>query len=132
MRVRGFKQNRRFRISLRSNCGIRPFVVALLGPCGEILIAQTTNQEDLAQQIQKLTDAMASTRAQLEQSQRQLDEMQKQLNALRLQMAQSQATAATLPSPGPASSSSQCRTKPLAGRRSACRSAREQEAGCGG
>lgn len=51
--------------------------------------AQTANQENLPEMIQKLSDAMASTQAQLEQSQRQLEEMREELSELRRQMAQS-------------------------------------------
>jgi septal ring factor EnvC (AmiA/AmiB activator) len=61
--------------------------VVILGACADILIAQNTNQDSLSRQIQKLTDAIASTQAQLEQSQRQIVEMQKQLKALQQQMA---------------------------------------------
>jgi uncharacterized coiled-coil protein SlyX len=47
------------------------------------------NQENWPERIQKLSDAMASTQAQLEQSQRQLEEMREELGELRRQMAQS-------------------------------------------
>jgi uncharacterized coiled-coil protein SlyX len=73
-----------------------------------MLSAQTAGQESLSQQIQKLTESMARTQAQVEQSQRQLDEMRKELTALKRQMAQGGSTAATPPSPvsAPDSSSS--------------------------
>jgi uncharacterized coiled-coil protein SlyX len=71
-----------------------------------ILGAQATSQESLSQQIQKLTESMARTQAQVEQSQRQLDEMRRELTALQRQLAQSGSTTATPPSPAPASSSS--------------------------
>ena len=69
--------------------------------------AQTKTQETLPQQIQDLTDAMARTQAQLEQSQRQLDEMRKQLGELQRQMAQGGANAAAPASPAPVSPTSQ-------------------------
>jgi uncharacterized coiled-coil protein SlyX len=65
--------------------------------------AQATTQANLSQQIQNLTDAMARTQAQLEQSQHQLDEMRKQLSELQRQMAQSGANSATQPPSGPVS-----------------------------
>jgi hypothetical protein len=64
-------------------------LVVLLGLCASVLTAQNTNQASLSQQIQKLTDAMAITQAQLEQSQRQISELQRQLKALQQQVAQS-------------------------------------------
>lgn len=72
--------------------------------CGlpsHILHAQTMNQESLSDQIQKLTESMARTQAQLEQSQRQLNEMRQQVDALQRQMAQGGSTVTT---PTPSSS----------------------------
>lgn len=63
-----------------------------------ILSAQTTDQESLSQQIQQLTDAMARTQVQLEQSQRQLDEMRHQLESLQRQMGKSGQITETIPS----------------------------------
>ena len=60
--------------------------------------AQTT-QESTADQIQKLTDAMAKAQSQLEESQRQLEEMRRQLNLLRQQLAPSSASTTPPPSP---------------------------------
>jgi hypothetical protein len=73
--------------------------------------AQTANQESLAQRIQQLTDAMARTQAQVDQSQRELDEMRKQLSELQSELAG--AGAATVapqppaPAPQPSSTSSE-------------------------
>jgi uncharacterized coiled-coil protein SlyX len=78
------------------------FFVAFSGFSAHHIVAQTTNQDSLSQQIQRLTDAMARTQAQLEQSQAQLDEMRKQLAALQSQMAQD---AAATVSPATSSSS---------------------------
>jgi uncharacterized coiled-coil protein SlyX len=87
----------------------------LFGTSTNFACAQATSQANLSQQIQKLTDAMARTQAQLEQSQRQLDEMRKQLSELQRQMAQSGTNAATQPPSGPVSvSSSASHTKPEA------------------
>ncbi len=68
-----------------------PILFVLLGPCADIVTGQdaNANSNNLSQQIQKLTDAVASTQAQLEQSQRQISELQKQLKALQLQVTQS-------------------------------------------
>lgn len=49
--------------------------------------AQTSTQENLAQQVQQLTDAMNRTQTQLEQTQQQMEEMRTQLTALRQKMA---------------------------------------------
>jgi hypothetical protein len=69
-----------------------PILLVLFGPCAKILTAQDANPDGLSQQIQKLTDAIASTQAQLEQSQRQISELQKQLKALQLQVTQSRSS----------------------------------------
>ena len=76
--------------------------------------AQSTTQENLSQQIQKLTDAMARTQAQLEESQRQLDEMRKQLSELQRQMAQSGANVGKQPPSAPVSASSSSQGEPEA------------------
>lgn len=76
---------------------MRLVLLACLGLFGESLLAQTANQERLAEQVQQLADAMVSAQARLEQSRRELDVMQRQLNALRQQMAQSQSAEATSP-----------------------------------
>lgn len=81
--------------------GVVLFLVLTFGAAGHILSAQTTSPDDLSQQIEKLTESMARTQAQVEQSQRQLDEMRKELTALRGQLAQRASTAAAPISPGP-------------------------------
>jgi hypothetical protein len=74
---------------------------------GALLEAQDAPQAtpaspaNVAEQIQKLTQAMAQTQAQLEQSQRQLQEMQKQLEALQQQVAKSNTAPAPNASPTP-------------------------------
>ena len=55
-----------------------PLLILLYACAGPCLFAQSTpatNQDDVAQQIQQLTEAMAKAQSQIEQSQRQLDEM---------------------------------------------------------
>ena len=49
--------------------------------------AQASPQENLAQQVQQLTDAMQRTQKQLDQTERQMDEMRSQLAALQQKMA---------------------------------------------
>jgi uncharacterized coiled-coil protein SlyX len=95
-----FKRNQRSRFGISCKRRTWALFVLCLGPCAQILIAQDSNQDSLAQQIQKLTAAMAATQAQLEQSQRQLNEMQEQLKALQQQVTQSQSTAGVPVSPG--------------------------------
>jgi hypothetical protein len=87
------------------------FLPAFLMLSAQFLGAQETNQESLAQQIQKLTDSMARTQAQVEESQRQLDEMRKELTALQHQMTQSQSNPAA-PSAVPGSALSTATTQP--------------------
>jgi hypothetical protein len=90
-----------------------PMVAVILAACVDISIAQNTNQDSLAQQIQKLMDAIASTQAQLEQSQRQILDMQKQLKALQQQVALGGSTA-TAPVPaGSNTSESATQNQPL-------------------
>jgi uncharacterized coiled-coil protein SlyX len=70
------------------------------GPVVNVLNAQAASQTSLSQQIQKLTDSMARTQAQVDQSQRQLDQMRKELTALQRQLAQSGSATATPSSSG--------------------------------
>jgi hypothetical protein len=82
-----------------------PILFVLLGPCTDFLTAQDANPDNFSEQIQKLTDAIATTRAQLEQSQRQILDLQKQLQTLQLHVAQSQTAAAISESPVASSAS---------------------------
>jgi hypothetical protein len=61
--------------------------------------AQISTQENLAQQVQQLTDAMNRAQTQLEQTQRQMEEMRTQITALRQKMAA--AGMETAPEPPP-------------------------------
>src|SRR5580700_730799 len=83
-----------------------PIMVLFVGSWAEILTAQNANQGSLSEQMQKLSDAIAITQAQLEQSQRQIGEMQKQLKALQQQMVQSGSTESAPSSAGSTSSAS--------------------------
>lgn len=85
-------------------------LVIFLGASVHFACTQTTSQKSYPLQIQELTDAMARTQSQLEQSQRQLDEMRKQLTELQRQMSQSagvptQTSPDSVPSPATSSSS---------------------------
>ena len=82
---------------------VAPLLLASLATSAFNSHAQTANQEGLSERIQKLSDAMASTQAQLEQSQSKLEEMRKELSELRRQMAQSGAATS---SPAPYESAS--------------------------
>ncbi len=88
-------------------------IVVFASPA-HMLSAQAASQTSLTQQIQKLTDAMARTQAQVEQSQRELDEMRRELTALQRQLAQSGSTAAAPSSQAPATSSSAAPSSPAA------------------
>lgn len=72
-------------------------IAAALFGLSPILSAQQDSPDNLAEQIQKLTDAMTRTQAQLEESQRQLDEMRAELAALQRQLAQGQPGAPAAP-----------------------------------
>jgi hypothetical protein len=127
MRATGFERNQNCGFTLCRKWRIWPFAVVCFGLFADILIAQNANQESLSQQIQKLTEAMASTQAQLEQSQRQIIEMQKQLKALQQQMAQSSSSEAAPAAPASASSASAADDEP-ADMQSAVQDIREREA----
>src|SRR5580658_4580725 len=104
MKMNRFEPKRGLHFHLCRKGRIWPILVVFLGPSASILIAQDTNQDSLSQQIQKLTDAIAITQAQLEKSQRQISEMQRQLKALEQQVAQSGSKENIPTTPGPASS----------------------------
>jgi hypothetical protein len=75
-------------------CGWRTLTLlaVFLAPSLRWTDAQAADQQNLAQQIQQLTDAMEKVQAQVEQSQHQLDEMRKELSELRSQLPQSDST----------------------------------------
>lgn len=109
MRMYALRQDRQFVVPPKDR-----WRLALLSACLALSVhplgAQETSPESLAQQIQNLTDSMARTEAQVEESQRQLDEMRKELNALQQQMAQSHSTKAapsTVPAAAPATATNQ-------------------------
>jgi hypothetical protein len=106
MKMTGFERNQGFGLTLRRKWRIWPFPVACFGLFAHILIAQSANQESLSQQIQKLKKALASTQAQVEQSQRQIIEIEKQLKALQEQTPQSSSAEAAPAPPGSTSSDS--------------------------
>jgi len=114
MRMCGHNQTRRSGLDLRNLWRVLPYLVIVFGIPVKSVYAQATTQENLSQQIQKLTTDMARAQAQLEQSQHQLDEMRKQLSELQRQMAQSGANTATQSSSGsvPVSSSSSSQAEP--------------------
>ena len=76
------------RIFCRAGFRRRRLVALFVGSmfCMCHLLAQTQSPEDLSQQIQKLTEAMARTQSQLEESQRELDDMRSQLTTLQKQL----------------------------------------------
>src|ERR1017187_2734972 len=82
---------------------VAPLLLASLATSAFNSHAQSANHASLSEQIQKLSDAMASTQAQLEQSQSQLEEMRKELSELRRQMVQG---GAAISSPAPYESAS--------------------------
>src|ERR1700677_1038148 len=111
MRTYGSRLKRHSLVTFRTTWRVLPLLTMFCGLSLHIY-AQTTNQESLSEQVQKLTASMVQTQAQLEQSQRQLDELRQQLAALQRQMAQSGQIVATPSPPGstPASSSTTVQT----------------------
>lgn len=98
-----------FRVKRNWHSGVSPcggwkavsiLVLFILTPT-PLTRAQTASQENLAQQIQQLTDAMAKTQAKVDESQRELIEMRKQLGELQRQMSQNGTASATPASPPP-------------------------------
>lgn len=91
MRTFGHKRNRRSSGDWRA----LPIAVLLLGLPAQFAGAQNSSQENLPRQIQQLTDAMARTQAQLQESQRQLEEMREELNELKHELARNAADGAS-------------------------------------
>jgi len=97
--------------TIRNLWPLLPVLILVCSCSAPNIVAQSTqsaDQENVSEQIQKLTEAMAKAQAQLEQSQRQLDELRQQLAALQRQMVQSGApvpssTSAGLPPAEPSS-----------------------------
>jgi hypothetical protein len=112
MRNCGSRQSRRSHI--RNTWLAFPLIALFGGLSAHVLCAQTTDQDSLSGQIQKLTDSMATAQTQIEQSQRQLDEMRQQLLALQRRMAQSgpTSTASETPRTTPAPPSSSAESAP--------------------
>ncbi len=115
MRTYGCRQPRSSGPNFRGRWRFLPLLLAVACMISPRAHAQSEDSEPLAQQVQKLTEAMARTQAQLEQSQHELEEMRKQLSELQSQMAQSRPGAADV-APSSVSNSS---SSPSAGSQSA-------------
>ena len=87
----GCRQKRTSGPCVRSCWRAMPLLISVACAVSPCVHAQSDGSETLAQQVLKLTDAMARAQSQLEQSQRELEAMRKQLGALQRQMAQSAA-----------------------------------------
>jgi hypothetical protein len=105
MKTYRFRANPNSQVSFGAVRRALPIAIALAGLSIHTLNAQSTNQASVPEQIQKLTEAMARTQAQVEQSQRELNEMREQVAALQRQLAQGGTSTAPAPSP-PAQASS--------------------------
>jgi cell division protein FtsB len=64
MKMFGRKQTRNSRPSLRGRCGTLAFSLVFLVLSPQWIHAQAADQDNVAQQIQQLTDAMAKVQAQ--------------------------------------------------------------------
>src|SRR6185437_11567473 len=112
MRMCEHSQTRRTGLDRCGLWRVLPILIIAFGSLTNSLFAQSTVQENLPQQIHKLTDAMDRTQAQLEESQRQLDEMRKELGELQRQMAESGSNVGTQPPSVPVSASSSSQAEP--------------------
>lgn len=106
MRMCEHNPTRRSNLNPRGLWRVLPLLIVAFGSPTNSVCAQATSQEDISQQIQKLTAAMARTQTQLEQSQHQLDEMRKQLSILQREISQTGSSAGTQPPSVPVSASS--------------------------
>ncbi len=100
MKMHGYESRRVrvFRSGIRSTLRILPLLLGFLGYPARTISAQDGSQDNLAAQIQKLTDAIVRTQSQLDESQRQLNDLRLQLAALQQELARN--------APGAAASSS--------------------------
>jgi hypothetical protein len=76
-----------------------PIAVLLFGLSAHVACAQKASPEDLSKRIQQLTDTMARTQAQLEESQRQLDAMRAQIDQLKRELAHAESKPESAPAP---------------------------------
>jgi hypothetical protein len=110
------KQDCHFRMRLHGKWGALSLLVIFFGPSLRHISAQTADQAALEQKIQQLTDAMAKTQAQLEESQRELATMRQQLSALQREMSQNGAeTTMTASAPGSSPAAAQEEPESTAG-----------------
>jgi hypothetical protein len=79
--------------SFSSGCLAVAILFLCCGASGNLSFAQSADEQDLSEKVQKLSDALASTQSQLEQSQRDLEEVRKELRAVQQQLAQGGANA---------------------------------------
>ncbi|HZP06380.1 MAG TPA: hypothetical protein VFB43_15895 [Terracidiphilus sp.] len=79
-------------------------VLGLLACSAHTISAQSGGQGALAEKVQKLTDAIAHTQSQLDESQRQLDELRHQLTAVQQELARTGGNASTASTPETAQS----------------------------
>jgi uncharacterized coiled-coil protein SlyX len=88
-----------------------PLLLAVLGSAAHILNAQASGQE-VSEQIQQLTNAIARTQTQLDESQRQLDQLRQQLSALQQELTPSGPSAAVSSPPAYSSSAAPPSSEP--------------------
>lgn len=97
--MRIFKFSQHFGVGFEDLWGALPLLIAFAAFSAQPVRAQVTNQ-DLSQQIQKLTETMERTQAQVEESQKELQEMKQQLAMLQREVAERAAAAAADPQTG--------------------------------
>lgn len=95
MRRFGHKRRPLLSLVLRGMCLLSLLLAPLAGARPALGQSPSTNTDDLTQQVQQLTAAMAREQTQIEQSQRELNEMRAQLAALQARMAAGVASAGT-------------------------------------
>jgi hypothetical protein len=113
------KQNRKAGVWQARWWRLALLLAVAIVPAARVSHPQSSSEQSVPQQIRELTEAMARTQAQLEQSQRQLQEVRRQLAELEIRVAQAgQGTAAETRPPITASAAelqnnSQGETDPL-------------------
>ena len=79
MRMNGANTHRHIRRIFNAGCVLALTLAVFARPCAGQTAGTSVTNSDLAQRMQKLTDAMARTQAQLQESQRELQEMRREM-----------------------------------------------------
>jgi hypothetical protein len=106
MKMSGVKRNWHAGVNFGNGWKAAPVLAALVLSPHWICAQAATTQDSLAQRIQHLTDAMAKTQAQMDESERELGQMRKELSELQREMGQDPPPSASSPPPASSDESS--------------------------